>query len=241
MLLAWKDSTRLSKVLVTADATSLVVSTRILNNDYVLFSLALSIANTVIEEYMCFSVAPELGYRSETFGQLSFPLAQVISAVQSGAKTITHRSSVVVQLKLIAPDICVSHVLSIDPKDLVLGELLGQGGFGKVHRGEYKGNVVAVKQLMRSGRSDDESIVAHQEFVSEVTTMSELVHPNLVGLVGISLVPELMIVLEFVPLGDLFSLIQGKDPQLRKLAEDIAQLEVAIELFDTVVRSLECA
>ncbi|XP_050220787.1 probable serine/threonine-protein kinase PBL26 [Mercurialis annua] len=58
--------------------------------------------------------------------------------------------------------------------------LLGEGGFGRVFKGTLAatGQVVAVKQLDRSGLQEN------KEFLAEVTMLSLLHHPNLVNLVG---------------------------------------------------------
>ncbi|XP_015584650.1 probable serine/threonine-protein kinase PBL26 isoform X2 [Ricinus communis] len=58
--------------------------------------------------------------------------------------------------------------------------LLGEGGFGRVFKGilAATGQVVAVKQLDRSGLQEN------KEFLAEVMMLSLLHHPNLVNLVG---------------------------------------------------------
>ncbi|KAG8648349.1 probable serine/threonine-protein kinase PBL25 [Manihot esculenta] len=58
--------------------------------------------------------------------------------------------------------------------------LLGEGGFGRVFKGTLasNGQVVAVKQLDRSGLQEN------KDFLAEVTKLSALHHPSLVELVG---------------------------------------------------------
>ncbi|KAL1211428.1 Receptor-like kinase LIP2 [Cardamine amara subsp. amara] len=58
--------------------------------------------------------------------------------------------------------------------------LLGEGGFGRVYKGTFQstGQVVAVKQLDKHG------LHGNKEFQTEVLSLGELDHPNLVKLVG---------------------------------------------------------
>lgn len=58
--------------------------------------------------------------------------------------------------------------------------LIGEGGFGRVYKGnlESSGQIVAVKQLDRNG------LQGNREFLVEVLMLSLLHHPNLVNLIG---------------------------------------------------------
>ncbi|XP_071741210.1 probable serine/threonine-protein kinase PBL26 [Rutidosis leptorrhynchoides] len=58
--------------------------------------------------------------------------------------------------------------------------LLGEGGFGRVYKGQLErtGEIVAVKQLNRNGRQ------GNKEFLVEVMMLGHLCHPNLVKLIG---------------------------------------------------------
>ncbi|GMG99056.1 hypothetical protein Nepgr_000896 [Nepenthes gracilis] len=73
--------------------------------------------------------------------------------------------------------------------------LLGQGGFGYVHRGILpNGKEVAVKQLKMGGQQGE------REFQAEVETISQVHHKHLVSLVGYCTVEaERLLVYEFVP------------------------------------------
>ncbi|KAL9242625.1 hypothetical protein vseg_016609 [Gypsophila vaccaria] len=84
--------------------------------------------------------------------------------------------------------------------------LLGEGGFGKVHKGyvddglrpELKPQAVAVKHL------DIEGLQGHREWLSEVIFLGQLRHPNLVKLVGYCCEDEeRLLVYEFMPKGSL--------------------------------------
>ncbi|XP_057954945.1 probable serine/threonine-protein kinase PBL5 [Malania oleifera] len=76
---------------------------------------------------------------------------------------------------------------------------LGEGGFGKVYKGQLAdGEVVAIKQLDRNGSQ------GIREFVVEVMTLSLADHCNLVKLIGYCADGEQrLLVYEYMPLGSL--------------------------------------
>ncbi|XP_072991016.1 proline-rich receptor-like protein kinase PERK15 [Typha latifolia] len=84
--------------------------------------------------------------------------------------------------------------------------LLGQGGFGYVHKGVLpNGKEVAVKQL-KSGSGQGE-----KEFQAEVDIISRVHHRHLVSLVGYCIAgPQRMLVYEFVPNKTLEYHLHGK-------------------------------
>ncbi|KAJ4733868.1 Protein kinase superfamily protein [Rhynchospora pubera] len=90
--------------------------------------------------------------------------------------------------------------------------LLGQGGFGCVHKGWLDdGQVVAIKQLDRNG------LQGNREFLVEVLMLSLLHHEHLVNLVGYCThADHRLLVYEFMPLGSLedhlHDLPPGKEP-----------------------------
>ncbi|KAK9699084.1 hypothetical protein RND81_08G151800 [Saponaria officinalis] len=84
--------------------------------------------------------------------------------------------------------------------------LLGEGGFGKVHKGYVddglrcglKSQAVAVKHL------DIEGLQGHREWLSEVIFLGQLRHKNLVKLIGYCCEDEeRLLVYEFMPKGSL--------------------------------------
>ncbi|XP_041003666.1 probable serine/threonine-protein kinase PBL26 [Juglans microcarpa x Juglans regia] len=91
--------------------------------------------------------------------------------------------------------------------------LIGEGGFGRVYKGQLDktGLVVAVKQLDRNG------LQGNREFLVEVLMLSLLHHENLVNLIGYCADGEQrLLVYEYMPLGSLedhlLDLAPGKKP-----------------------------
>jgi serine/threonine protein kinase len=88
--------------------------------------------------------------------------------------------------------------------------LLGQGGFGYVHKGVLpNGKEIAVKSLKSTGGQGD------REFQAEVDTISRVHHRYLVSLVGYCITDsKKLLVYEFVPNKTLDYHLHGKLPLL---------------------------
>ncbi|KAL6571571.1 hypothetical protein OROHE_003214 [Orobanche hederae] len=90
--------------------------------------------------------------------------------------------------------------LAAATKNFIPECLLGEGGFGRVYKGrlESTGQVVAVKQLDRSG------LQGNREFLVEVLMLSLLHHTNLVNLIGYCADgDQRLLVYEYMSLGSL--------------------------------------
>jgi serine/threonine protein kinase len=89
--------------------------------------------------------------------------------------------------------------------ELEIGEHLGSGGYGEVHKAVWKGTEVAVKvmtsQLDQGGVTKD----MEKSFKDEVRVMTALRHPNVVlFMAACTKPPRMCIVMEFMALGSLY-------------------------------------
>ncbi|KAK4799258.1 hypothetical protein SAY86_024623 [Trapa natans] len=103
--------------------------------------------------------------------------------------------------------------------DLVLGERIGAGSFGTVHRATWQGGDVAVKILVELDFHSDHDKEFLTEFLREVAMMKRLRHPNIVLFMGaVTRPPKLCIVTEYLPRGSLYRLLH-KSADREKLDE----------------------
>lgn len=73
---------------------------------------------------------------------------------------------------------------TIDLRKLNMGEAFAQGAFGKLYRGTYKGEDVAIKLLERPENDPDKAQIMEQQFQQEVKMLATLKHPNIVRFIG---------------------------------------------------------
>lgn len=105
--------------------------------------------------------------------------------------------------------------VEIDYAELDVREVIGVGGFGKVHRAYWMGVEVAVK----AARQDpDEPIeVTRENVLQEAKLFWSLKHVNIVGLKGVSLkAPKMCLVMDFAKGGSLNRVLHG-----RKIPPDV--------------------
>ncbi|KAK7902048.1 hypothetical protein WMY93_018817 [Mugilogobius chulae] len=108
-----------------------------------------------------------------------------------------------------APERVPGAPVQIPFSELVLEEIIGVGGFGKVYRGTWKDQEVAVK----AARQDpDEDITATAASVKqEAKLFSMLQHPNIIKLEGVCLEePNLCLVMEYARGGTLNRALTGR-------------------------------
>lgn len=110
--------------------------------------------------------------------------------------------------------------LAVEPpcvsfSQLKLEEVIGVGGFGKVYRGYWNDEVVAVKAARQDANEDIE--VIKESVLQEARLFWVLQHPNIVSLKGVCLEePNLCLVMEYARGGPLNRVLSG-----RKIRPDI--------------------
>lgn len=107
-------------------------------------------------------------------------------------------------------DSMLSTKLSFDEVEIE-GPAIGEGSYGTVYKGEWRGLKVAVKKLkVQEGFMYPEALL--DELTREISIMSTLRHPNIINFIGASLVPDhLFLVTEFIPLGNLGQYLNNKN------------------------------
>ncbi|KAL5212264.1 hypothetical protein ABZP36_023111 [Zizania latifolia] len=73
---------------------------------------------------------------------------------------------------------------AIDLGRLDMGVPFAQGAFGKLYRGTYNGEDVAIKLLEKPENDQERAQALEQQFVQEVMMLSRLRHPNIVRFIG---------------------------------------------------------
>lgn len=103
-------------------------------------------------------------------------------------------------------------VLKVQPveiqyHELTIGEVIGVGGFSKVHRAFWNGEEVAVK----ASRQDDDIDVTRENVLQEAKLFWSLKHPNIVALKSVCLDPQRpCLVMEFARGGSLNKILTGR-------------------------------
>lgn len=105
--------------------------------------------------------------------------------------------------------------LEIDYEQLDMKEVIGVGGFGKVHRAFYGNEEVAVKAARTSPEEDFE--ITQSNVLQEAKLFWTLKHDNIVQLRGVCLKPpKFCLVMEFAKGGSLNRILSG-----RKIPPDV--------------------
>lgn len=105
--------------------------------------------------------------------------------------------------------------VKIDFDELELNEVIGVGGFGKVHRAVWRGRVVAVKAAREDPYGDAAATLDNVR--KEAKLFSLLRHENIVSLVGVCLqIPNVCLVLAYCRGGSLNRVLAG-----RKIRPDV--------------------
>jgi putative uncharacterized protein GLEAN_07298 len=93
--------------------------------------------------------------------------------------------------------------------ELILKEVIGIGGFGKVHRGCYNNKEVAIKAARRE--QDDDSKAVMEGVLREAKLFRLLNHSNIVSFIGVCLEePNYCLILEYCRGGPLNRVLYGR-------------------------------
>lgn len=92
-------------------------------------------------------------------------------------------------------------------KEVVRGDLLAKGGYGAVYLATFQNDLVVVKQLLPE-RARNKRCLGN--FLDEIRLCSTLDHPKIVHFIGVtwSSLLDICMVLEYVPHGDLSTMLQ---------------------------------
>ncbi|XP_048851327.1 mitogen-activated protein kinase kinase kinase 11-like isoform X2 [Brienomyrus brachyistius] len=97
----------------------------------------------------------------------------------------------------------------VDFAELSLEEVIGVGGFGKVYRGTWRGELVAVKAA-RQDPDEDISVTSHN-VRREARLFAMLTHPNIITLKGVCLQePNMCLIMEYAAGGPLSRALAGR-------------------------------
>lgn len=113
---------------------------------------------------------------------------------------------------------------SLDYDEIQLGQKIGEGGFGTVYKGTWRGNECAVKILENEDMVDDEREMVKRE----LSLLGKLNSPYVVTYIGSTTVQgqKLALVMEYVKDGSLSGMLQNPDMDDKfrcKLALDVAK------------------
>ncbi|OQR84511.1 protein kinase [Achlya hypogyna] len=99
----------------------------------------------------------------------------------------------------------------IDHKEIVMQRTIASGGFGVVYFATYQSMDVAVKRMLPSAVEGNSDGV--RDFMDEIRLCASLDHPHIVRFIGVSwsTLKDLSAVMEFMPNGDLATLVRRKE------------------------------
>ena len=121
-------------------------------------------------------------------------------------------------------------LLIINPKEIVLSKIIGEGSFGRVWSGQWRNNSVAVKEFVFA-QAAMESLERNniiEEIVGEAGIMACLRHPKILQLYGCTITMQaIWIVSELCSVGSLRMLLNDKKIELSLIQKLSICLDVA--------------
>jgi serine/threonine protein kinase len=115
----------------------------------------------------------------------------------------------------------------IDPTQVSLGPIAGEGAFGETHRGMWRGAEAAVK-IVKPGEG-----ASSEAFARELATLALVRHRNVVNLYGAVIQPEndkCWLICEWLPGGTLTEWLHGKNGGRRPSRTPLQRLRMALDV-----------
>ncbi|KAF8098441.1 hypothetical protein N665_0266s0009 [Sinapis alba] len=106
----------------------------------------------------------------------------------------------------------ISRESLLDPNDIVMGDMIGQGSNSVVYTGLYQTRVPVAVKVMQPSRTAAVSIKHKENFQKEVMYLSKIKHDSIVKFVGACIEPQMMIVTELLEGGNLQKLLWESRP-----------------------------
>ncbi|CAD8166913.1 unnamed protein product [Paramecium pentaurelia] len=113
--------------------------------------------------------------------------------------------------------------------ELIIGQIIGEGGYGVVHKGKWLGQDVAIKSYgKRKSQGNLKYKLQMADFLKEVEVISNLRHPNIVLYMGVCIRKQnYYLITEYLEEGSLFDHLHKKKTHidqkaLMQIVEDIA-------------------
>ncbi|EQC42043.1 TKL protein kinase [Saprolegnia diclina VS20] len=122
----------------------------------------------------------------------------------------------------------------VDIGDITIMRTLAQGAYGEVLLGRYQGAVVAIKRLLPTTQTRDDV----EKFIREAQLVARLDSTYIAAFVGVAWTKpqELLLMTEFLPRGDLRSLLEADAnlpwPAKLRIAHDIAEGLVYLHMLE---------
>ncbi|KAL0714048.1 hypothetical protein Bca4012_021026 [Brassica carinata] len=107
----------------------------------------------------------------------------------------------------------ISRESLLDPDDIVMGDMIGEGGNSVVYTGLYQTLVPVAVKVMQPSRTAAVSIQQKEKFQREVMYLSMIKHDSIVKFVGACIEPQMMIVTELLEGGTLQNLLWESRPK----------------------------
>ncbi|GAM27271.1 hypothetical protein SAMD00019534_104460 [Acytostelium subglobosum LB1] len=114
----------------------------------------------------------------------------------------------------------------IDMSEIVIQNRIGRGSCAEVFTGTWRGIIVAIKKAKLLSDDDEDFLT---ELAQEAAIMSQLRHPNVCQFLGTcNNPPEVLIVMEYMPLGSLYKILHDQSivldwKRIKSIAMDIAR------------------